>query len=308
MLSAGAARRYSHVGSAIGCGMLLAACTHQPRPLGELVLDAADPVIQVRVAGVPLRLRVDLDRYDGVELDPGAAARLPLAFEPGSDLEVGRIHLPGSVATATLVLGDVTLPVQLVRHARDCCAGADGAIGPALLPYAAVRWRRADAPRPGGSVNLPLDEDAVHGLSAAGAAGVRLRFALGLESSSATAAAGAVLWQAQGGRWDGPPSTIATAFGLVRPARSIAFARPATLAGFRFDALPVRIADFGGGAALPQDPRRPDEILVSRAVRSQEAWPAVTIGQDRLRACAEIVYTARPRTLTLRCAFSPWPG
>ena len=56
---------------------LLLIGAHKPPPSGDLALDLADPVIMVEIQKVPMRLRVDLDRQDSIELNPTAAARLP---------------------------------------------------------------------------------------------------------------------------------------------------------------------------------------------------------------------------------------
>jgi hypothetical protein len=284
--------------------LLLIAARASPPPSGDLMLDAADPVISVEIAGVPLRLRVDLDRQNDIELNPAAAARLPLLWETGSPLDVGRVRLSGRLAAATMTVGGRIVPAQIADHGRDCCVGADGAIGPDLLPYASVSWRRTQAPPSDSSLTLPMTASATTGLSVpADISGVRLRFALGQEESVGTAAAGAALASAWDGRWNGSPRHIVLAFGISRPARMIDFARPGLLAGFRFDRLLVRISDFSGDAKLPTDPDRADDVVVSHHLARQQAWSAVIIGADRLFRCAEITYRANPRSLTLHCAF-----
>jgi hypothetical protein len=290
--------------------LLLGGCaTISPPPAalqGELALDARDPVIDADVQGVPMRLRVTLDAHDTIELNPAAARRLPLVFKGGIDLYVGRVLLVGRSALAQVRIGADVRSIEVGEHGRSCCAGADGAIGPQLLPYRRVVWRNPAAPPPAGTIVLPLSDDAATGLSAEAsreARGIRIRFALDQGESLATAAAGAILSQRAGGRWDGPDRRIPAAFGIRRPARPVAFAQPATLAGFRFARLAVRTADFGGAETLPLDPVAPDEIVVRQPLPRQEAWPAVTLGIDRLGRCAEIAYDAAPRRLTLRCAF-----
>jgi len=92
-------------------------------------------------------------------------------------------------------------------------------------------------------------------------------------------------------------------FGVIRPARNIAFARPGRLAGFRFDSLLVRISDFAGDEKLPAEPAHADEIVIRHRLSRQEARPIVLVGADRLSRCTELVYQAIPRSLTMRCAF-----
>ncbi len=92
-------------------------------------------------------------------------------------------------------------------------------------------------------------------------------------------------------------------FRIDRPARTLRFDRAPLLAGFRFPSVAVRITDFRGDNPLPADPIAADEIVVSAADHPQPAQAWVTLARDRLSRCAEIVYRAVPRTLTLNCAF-----
>ena len=284
--------------------MLLTAA-HKPQPpAGDLVLDAANPVIAVSINDVPMRLRVDLDREDSIELNPASAARLRVQWEEGARMEVGRVRLVNQVAGVSLKVDGRIAPAEVSQHGRDCCAGVDGVITPDLLPFATVRWRNATAPAPTASQTLLLDASQATGLSAATqAGGVRVRFALGAPETIGTAAAGAELAQLWGGRWNGPERRVSLVFGITRPARPMAFAHPGPIAGFPLDQVLVRVSDFAGDEKLPADPAQAGEIVVAHHLERQRAWPAVTLGTDRLSRCAEIVYTASPRSLTLHCAF-----
>ena len=284
--------------------MLLTAAHKPPPPSGDLVLDAADPVIAVEIQNIPMRLRVDLDRQDSIELNPASAAKLPVKWEDGSPMDVGRVRLVNHVAGILLKVEGRTLPAEVSQHGRECCAGVDGVIGPDLLPFATVRWRNASAPAPTASQFLALETSETTGLSAASdAANVRLRFALGVPETIGTAAAGAELARLWGGRWNGDERRVTLVFGITRPARPMVFAHPGLVSGFRLDHLLVRLSDFAGDEKLPSDPARAGEFVVTHHLDRQRAWPAVTIGADRLSRCAEIVYTANPRSLALHCAF-----
>ena len=272
--------------------------------MGDLALDAADPVIAVEIDKVPMRLRVDLDRQDSIELNPASAARLAVQWEDGPEMEVGRVRLVSHFAGVMMTVDGRTVPAQVSQHGRDCCAGVDGVIGPDQLPFATVRWRNHQAPAPTASQLLLLDANANTGLSAASDLGnVRLRFAFGAAETIGTAAAGAELARSWGGRWNGPEQRVTLIFGVTRPARLMAFAHPGVVAGFPLDQLLVRLSDFAGDEKLPADPAHAGEIVVAHKLDRQRAWPAVTIGIDRLSRCAEIVYAADPRSLTLHCAF-----
>jgi hypothetical protein len=290
---------------------LLVTAARRPSGGRDLILDAADPIVAVRIGGVPMRLRVGLEWQDSIALNPAAAARLPVQWQGDAELDVGRVRLPGRSATAELSVAGRSMPTTITEHGRDCCQGVDGAISPALLPYQTVRWMRADAPPPTGTLRVKLTFDPASGLATrpgeSGPARVRLRFAMGQNESVGTAAGGALLSQAWGGTWMGSMSQSSALYGVARPVRSIAFAHPGLLAGFRFATLPVRLSDFGGSERLPADPAQPGEVVVSHKLSWQRPWPAITIGGDRLNRCAEITYTAAPRTLTLNCAFDGAP-
>ena len=294
---------YSHA-FLIASTLLLVAARKPPPPSGDLTLDAADPVIGVEIQNVPMRLRVDLDRQDSIELNPAAATRLPVKWEDGDPMDIGRVRLPNHVAGVLLKVDRRIVPAEVSQHGRDCCTDVDGVIGPDLLPFATVRWRNASAPAPTASQVLLLEASETTGLSAASnAASVRLRFALGVPETIGTAAAGAELARLWGGSWNGDERRVALVFGITRPARPMAFAHPGRLAGFRLDQLLVRLSDFAGDEKLPTDPARVGEFVIAHHLERQRAWPAVTIGADRLSRCSEIVYTAVPRSLTLHCAF-----
>jgi hypothetical protein len=298
------ARRPAYSHAFLIASALLLTGAHKPPPAGDLILDAADPVIAVEIQKVPMRLRVDLDRQDSIELNPTAAGRLPVQWEDGDPMDVGRVRLANHVAGVLLTVDGRTLPAEVSQHGRDCCAGVDGVIGPDLLPFATVHWRNSLAPRPTASQVLLLRTSENTGLSAASDAGnVQIHFALERPETVGTAAAGATLASLWKGRWDGTEQRIAVAFGITRPARPMAFDHPGMLVGFPFDRLLVRLSDFAGDEKLPTDPARAGEFVIAHHLDRQRSWAAVMIGADRLSRCAEIVYNATPRSLTLHCAF-----
>lgn len=273
-------------------------------PQGTLTLDLDDPVVVVIIGGMPLRLRVDLDQRDAIEINDDVAGRLALPFERGSTDEVGRIEVPSRIAPASFEMNGRTMLATLSTHGR-CCRGVDGAVSPALLPYAVIRFVRAGAAA-GSTLSFTITRDSDYGLQSPQPAGretVLVKFSLTRGETLATASAGAILAQAQGGRFTGGTTPAEVAFGIERPTRTITFDRAITLAGFRFAAIRTRTADFGGRRQLPQEANAPDEIVVRRRVRRQQDWPAIVIGRDRLDRCSEISLAPSTATLTLRCDF-----
>ncbi len=298
--------------SALLAALTAASAAKPPPPFtGELRLDMIDPVIDVKIGEVPLRLRVALDQKKLVELNPTAADRLAanppdrnFRFESGFDALVGRETLGGIQAAAPIKLNGRKMLVTVASHGRDCCTGVDGEIGIGLLPYATIRFIRAGAAESDRSADYIIDDSSEHGPQTAMTAGpdtIFIQFSLQRPESVATASAGAILAGVHGGRLAGSGSTIA-AFGIERPTSTLHFDRPATVAGFRYPAIAVRTADFGGRRAFPLDPSEPQDIVVRKRVPRQEAWPVVLVARDRLDRCSEALYDGNRRTLTLRCS------
>ncbi|SFR83103.1 hypothetical protein SAMN05192580_0964 [Sphingomonas jatrophae] len=279
----------------------------KPPPPVPLTLDLADPVVEAEIAGVPLRLRVDFQQKDVIELNPAAAARLAVKWEDGFDVAVGRVVLQGRQARAPVLIGGVAIESVVAEHGRDCCAGVDGAISPASLPYDPVRLVRQSEPE-GRSASYPATISAETGLTLAQPLGretLRVRLALDGETPIATASAGAVLAKAQGGRFVGPVFRVTPAFGVSRQARTMVFARPPLVAGFPLERVAVRFADFSGGRTLPLPGEGDGEGIEvrGRAPPPQRDWPSVSLGRQQLDRCREIAFHRAQSVITLDCRF-----
>ena len=286
-----------------------------PPPEGELVLDMAAPMMEVRIGDVPLRLRVALDQKRLIELNPDAAERLRadppdrrFHFESGFDALVGRETLSGIQAAAPIRINGRKMLVTVASHGRPCCRGVDGEIGIGLLPYAKIRFVRqasAELSLPADRISeFTIDDNDEHGPQTSAAVGrqsVNIQFSFERPESVATASAGAILARAYGGRLSDGGRMVA-AFGIERPIAMLHFRQPATVAGFEFRNLPVRTADFAGREQFPTDPDEPGDIVVRKKVSQQQAWPVVLIGRDRTDRCSEAIYDTIARRLTLRCA------
>lgn len=304
--------------AALAAGPSPAAGPKPPPPFtGELRLDMDEPVIDVMIGEVPLRLRVALDQKRLIELNPAAADRLAAAppdrrfrFDAGFDALVGRETLKGIQAAAPITLNDRRSLVTVASHGRDCCAGVDGEIGIGLLPYATIRFSRPGAAPAERSADFLIDDTNEHGPQATATIGretIFLQFSLHRRDSTATASAGAILAAAQGGRLADGGTTVA-AFGVERPISILRLDRPASIAGFRYPRIAVRTADFGGRHDFPVDPSEPRDIVVKKKVPQQEAWPVVLVARDRLDRCGEALFDGNSHILTLRCAFEEDDG
>ncbi|KRB86602.1 hypothetical protein ASE00_07910 [Sphingomonas sp. Root710] len=287
-----------------------------PPPTGQLRLDMDNPVIELRIGDVPLRLRVGLEAKRLIQLNPAAAARLEASppderfrFEPGADAQIGRETLKGVEAAAPIEINERKMIVTVASNGRDCCAGVDGEIGIGLLPYATIRFARPAMADPGQSADFRIDDNDEQGPQApvrVARSDILVQFSLNRADSVATSSAGALLARAHGGRLSEGAPTVA-AFGIERPTATLGFAQPVSIAGFRFDQLRVRTADFAGNIAFPADPAEDGDIVVQKKVEQQRAWPVVLIGRDRLDRCSEALFDTIAKRLTLRCAFDGRP-
>ena len=303
-------RKLTMIATIVVLGVSGAQARKPAPPTGELLLDMGDPVITARLNGVALRLRVGLEQKDVIELNPDVAARLPAKFEPSFPAEVGRETLSGIAAPVQASIEGRKFLALAASHGRPCCAGVDGAIGVMLLPYATVRFRRAGEGGDGATLSFPMSTNSSRGLEAekpVGKSSVFLQFSFERPETVATASAGAILAQAYAGEREPGSATTMVAFGVERPVQSVRFARVFTLAGFAFDRLITRTADFGGRHEFPRPAGQPDDIVVNRRIARQEAWPVVVIGRDRLDRCGEALFDTRSRLLTLRCDFAGAP-
>jgi hypothetical protein len=284
----------------------------QKLPLsGELRLDMDAPIITLSVGDVAFRLRVSLNQKRLIELNPDAVRRIEadppksgFAFESGFDALVGRERLRGVQAAAKIKINGRKMIVTLASHGRDCCKGVDGEIGLGLLPYETIVMERnggvSGATR---TLRYDLDDHPTHGPQARqtiGTDSIFLQFSLEQDRTVATGSAGAILARAHDGRLD-DAGEVEAAFGIKRPASTLHFGTPANVAGFAYEDLIVRTADFGGSEQYPRDPDKAGDIMVQRRVPQQEAWPAVLIGRDRLDGCDRAEIDRRTNQLSLRC-------
>lgn len=279
-----------------------------PSRAADIILDpASNFIVEARVNGHPVRLRVDPEASLIVVLNPDSAARIGLTPSlMRGETRIGPVRLTGSTRAASLAIGGVERRRRIAWTERPVVTDGDGVISPAFLPNDRITFA-FHAPRPGeGRVDLPLDRDGLglfYRFSLGGEA-IRIQFSTTRPATMATAAAGAHLAAHHGGRWTGEAREQPIEYGVLRPVRSFALERGASLGGFGFDRFLVRTGDNRGDLTLPPDPAAdPDEIVVTARTRSrQRARFELTFGLDRLSMCSSLVWDNRSRQLTLNCA------
>lgn len=272
----------------------------------DLVVDAASNfVIDARINGQPVRLRVDPETSGYVILNPETVARIGLRRSMmGSRTRIGPVRLTGSSKVAEVSIGGVTGDRRVVWIDRPAIEGADGLIGPADMPYDRVTFSLG-APRDGETAFvLPMEFERSFGLFVPlilGERAFRFQFSLTKPATLATAGAGAQLASLYGGGWTGEARNQMIEFGVVRPVRPLALQRPVELQGFRVGAFLVRTGDNRGNLSLPpESDADPDEVVVTGGSRQRAAF-VVHVGMDRLSQCSRLVWDNITRRMTMNC-------
>lgn len=277
-----------------------------PAAAADLVVDAASNfTIDATINGQAVRLRVDPEASGYVILNPDAVARIGL--RPSllrSRTQIGPVRLTGSSKVAEVSIGGVTGNRRLVWIDRPAVEGADGLIGPADMHYERVTFAIGPVRAGEAAYDLPLEFERSFGLHfplTIGEHVFRLQFSLIKPASLATAGAGAALAELNGGSWAGEARDQIIEFGVVRPVRPMALARPLDLHGLRIAGFRVRTGDNRGDLTLPPDPDAdPDEVVVTGGSRQRAAF-VVHIGRDRLSECSTLVWNKVTRHIRLNC-------
>ena len=302
-------RRMKLLAFALAALSLLAA----PVRAADLVVDAAaDFTVDATINGHAVRLRVDPAASGYIILNPETVTRIGLRRSMlGSRTQIGPVRLTGSSRVARVGLGGVVGDRRVVwLNDRAAVEGADGLIGPADMPYNRVTFDLG-APRAGEArFELPMAFERSYGLffpMSLGGQEVRFQLTLTKADTMATAGAGAHLAALNGGAWIGDAREQLIDFGVVRPVRPLALARPVSLNGLYLGRLLVRTGDNRGNLTLPPEPDAdPDEVVVAGESRQRAAFN-VTLGRDRLSQCSRLVWDNGTRRMSLECIPLPPP-
>lgn len=289
-----------------------------PPPLPPLVLDAAAPVVTLFIDGQPLRLRVDPGVAWHPQINASAAARLGLAA-PGrlvggkpADLgetatQVGKLRVLETTSRELMTYQDRTVIATLAWPKTDPVAGADGLISPMHLPHDVIRIvRRASTPDDVTTV-LPMrwsvgyPGQGLIGTLPAGRDAIDIVIYPAGPITIATAAAASLLAQSHDGKLTGPARTVPIMHGASRPVRDVVFARPVDVAGVQVSRAATRVFDWSGKTDIPDADLAPGEAVVKSNAGRQRQWAKLTLGNDVLAACAEIIWHREPLRMELIC-------
>lgn len=296
---------------------LAAAAALQAAPIRENELEVPpDGRFEGRLAAapglpaVPVRIQVGPAMPYRPFLTARAAAAAGLVAVPVPHLiRVGPVRLEGTPSTAVISLAGKEFLRGVTWFEGAMAEGADLALGPQALPWSRVRFRLRPA-RPGERlIRLPIVREALIATVVRfriGRQEVRLGFAPERPTSVATAAAGALLAELQGGSLDEARQRIRLATGVERPVRAMRLARPLSVDGLEIAELVVRTRDFGGATSLPglepgDEEASPDEVVVTARGEASPPVYYIMLGADALAPCSSITFDNERRRVELSC-------
>ena len=286
--------------------LLCCALPAAPASAADLVLEPGNHIVEGRINGVPVRLRVDPETAGYIILNGAAAQRIGLRRSMiGARTTIGPVSISGSTKVARVAIGGVEGRRRLIWTDREAAAGADGLIGPADMPFDRVVFRLRQPAAGERTLELPMEFERSAGLfyrSAEGEQPILYQISTIRPDSIATGAAGALLAARYSGTWSGEPGEQMIKYGVVRPVRPLALGQPPAIANVAIPRLVVRTSDNRGNATLPTDASAdPDEIVVTGNVGRQRARYHVSLGLDWLSGCSSIAWDNRTRRMTLSC-------
>ena len=289
-------------------------------PLPAAITLPADAAIAASINGQPVRLSLATGGVDRITLNGAAVARLglrPAGLMGKANVRIGRAKvLTGRNAPARVALDGQAFSQRIFWFEGAGPISDDGSIGPMALPHGRVTVTLQ--PGSAGSVwALPL-----FGSLNSGAYGVMRGDGFGfglsvdlrgrLRLPLASAAVGADLAAALGGRFEGDAWEEDIFLGVRRPVRRLVLDRPLVMGPFRFEAVAVRVTDrrdataqlANGQAAPPDAEDDPAEIVVS--ADSGKRRPVVrflTLSRTQLddAGCSEMVIDKLAKQMRLRC-------
>lgn len=280
-----------------------------PARAADLELPAGAHVIEARINGHPVRLRVDAEAPGYILLNPAAIARVGLRPSmTRARFLVGPIRLTGRTKSTRVTIGTRTDERRVIWIDRDVVTDADGMISPADLPFDRVTMHLR-APGSGEQLfRLPLEFNANSGLflrQPLGGQEVSFKIAAANPSTLVTAAAGALIAAQHAGTWAGDAQDHPIRFGIARPTRPLILGNVFVVGGLALDRMLVRISDNRGNAVLPPDHEAdPDEMIVTADTQRQRARYTVFLGADWLAGCSSMTWDNGARIMTISCRAS----
>jgi hypothetical protein len=294
-----------------------AALLLQAAPASDYVLDVpADGMFDGTLAaaggapGTPVRIHVSPAMPYRPFLTTRLADAAKLVPVPVPHvIRIGPVRLDGTPGTAFVAMAGKRFLRGVTWFDAPMAEGADVALGPQALPWNLVRFQLRPAQPGERRLRFPIVGENLIATVVRfriGGREVRLGFAPERPVSVATAAAGALLAETNGGRLGEQRERIRLATGIERPVRPMRLARPLSVEGLTIAGLVVRTRDFGGETSLPGleadgGETSADEVVVTARADASPAVYYIMLGADALAPCSSIMFDNLHRRVELSC-------
>lgn len=296
--------------------LLLGAATAPPPPAITLPVDAP---IMASINGKEVVLSVATGGLDRITLNADTVRQLglkPAMLMGKANLKVGRSKvLNGRNAPSQIGLYGQLLKQRVFWFDTDVPLPRQGSAGPFALPQGLVTVQLQ--PGAGRDFSLPLYGDINSGgYGVVRGTGYGFGMSLDVVGRSrlpvASAAVGADLAAALGGKLNGEPWQEEIIFGIQRPVRRLVLDKPLVIGPFSFSEIAVRVTDrrdataqLGPGQqAVAEADEDPAEIVVTGdSGKKRQVVRVLTLSRTQLDAagCRAIRYDKAGGQLVLTC-------
>ncbi len=292
-------------------GISLAAnCTAQAKgreTTGPLEL-TGDFVIPVTLNGKPYRWEVEPD--GGAARVVNADVAKMLALKPsmiGGVHYIGAIRLTAASDDASIEYGSIKRNDRVFWFSRPASAIADGTVHPLMLPYSSIRFILGPKVLGEREATLPLEGAGMWGIGGGhgkydyGNIELQVSFSLKRRETLMTAPVGVELAARQGGSFSDVQRQSMIRFGVERPVRTMALARPLMMFDRPILNGLVRVSDFGDASTIPEGPAvDEDEIVVTGKAKKKSRY-SLTLGRDFLNGCSSLTYDLKAKVIRISC-------
>jgi hypothetical protein len=269
-------------------------------PIPPLVVPP-DGAISVTVNGQKARMLLLADSSSIPVFNQGPAQQFGLKPAWISfSVRIATVRIKGWTAVVRYSVNDQPYRRRTVWFERDIAPGFAGMLGPGAVPHNVVTVQIRSPSSNERQYVLPLVENRVLGVGTM-LGKIFVQFDPLRRQTMGTAAAGALLAESQGGALTGPTRQAPIRFGVERPVRTLAFARPLKVGPIELKSVAIRVLDFGSVGKIPDADADPDEIVAIGQKKKEPDYRSLHIAADALADCSSITFDKLKKRITLSC-------
>jgi hypothetical protein len=285
----------------------------QSETIPEEIVLGDDPVIEVTIGGILVRLEVETDEFGPPVLNPEIAAQIQMEPRGNRGWQIGPVVVEGKEGDAPLDFGFGEQVMRFAWADRAVSDVADGTIGVHHLPYNRVVFELASPAANERVLRYPLKK---RGGRSNGRLGTEMKvgkkrmsfiFSIQRASNLITApTANFIATHHEGGFVPDSDSAVDMRFNVMRPTRTMRIAYPIELGELSIAEFAVRVADYGKptrvGEIKSDDPRFSENtILVSRRKGRGKPDRLTRLGRDQIAHCSRLTYDLAGMEAHLSC-------